>query len=87
MIAVIVFLNSWDSFLMIVVTVFPDAVTIDPAACTLLIFPHLAKTKTNYWNYISLAKTPSFYVAFSPAPLTRNSKNILKLNIPFLVKS
>ena len=91
MIAVTAFLDNWDSFFMIAVTVgttfFRTVVTVDPAACTLLIFPHLAKTKTNYWNYISLAKIPSFYVTLSLAALTRNSKNTLKLNISFLTKS
>ena len=95
MIAVTVFPDSWDNFLMIAVTVFPESwvaffrivVTADLATCTSLIFPHLVKTKTNYWNYISLTKIPSFYVAFSPTALTRNSKNTLKLNIPFLAKS
>ena len=59
----------------------------NPATCTSLIFSHLVKTKTNYWNYISLAKIPSFYDAFSLVALTRNNKNTLKLNIPFLAKS
>ena len=89
------FPDSWDSFFMIAVTAFPDNwdslfrtfVTADPSAWALLIFPHLAKTKTNYWNYLSLAKIPSFSVALSPAALTQNSKNTLKLNIPFLAKS
>ena len=75
MIAVTAFPDSWDNFLMIAITIFPDswdglfrtAVIADLAACTLLIFPHLAKT--NYWSYISLAKIPSFYVALSPAAL------------------
>ena len=95
MIVVTAFLDSWDSFLMIAVTLFltvgtaffRTAVTADPATCTLLIFSHLTKTKTNYWNYISLAKIPSFYVALSPAALTRNNKNTLNLNIPFFTKS
>ena len=94
MIVVIVFLDRWDSFFMIAVTTFPDswdnlfrtAVTADPIAWTLLIFPYLAKTKTNYWNYFSLAKIPSFFVTFSPVTLTWNSKNTLKLNIPFFAK-
>ena len=55
MIAIIVFPDSWDSFFMIAVTAFPDswdnlfktAMIVDPAAWVLLIFPHLAKTKTN----------------------------------------
>ena len=55
MIAVTAFLDNWDSFLIIVVTAFPDSwnslfrtdATADPVACTLLIFSHLAKTKTN----------------------------------------
>ena len=95
MIAVTAFPDSWDNFLMIAITIFPDswdglfrtAVIADLVAWTLLIFPYLAKTKTNYWNYLSLAKIPSFSVTFSPTTLTRNSKNILKLNIPFLTKS
>ena len=95
MIAVTAFLDSWDSFLMIAVTAFltagtaffRTAVTTDPATCTLLIFSHLTKTKTNYLNYISLTKIPFFYVALFPAALTQNSKNTLKLNIPFLTKS
>ena len=74
------FLDSCDSF-------FRTAVTVDLAAWALLIFPHLAKTKTNYWNYLSLAKIFSFSATFSPAALTWNSKNTLKLNIPFLAKS
>ena len=77
MIAVTAFPDSWDNFFMIAVTAFPDswdslfrtAVTVDPAAWVLLIFPHLAKTKINYWNYLSLAKIPFFSVALSPATL------------------
>ena len=40
MITVTAFLDSWDSF-------FRTDLTTDPAAWALLIFPHLAKTKTN----------------------------------------
>ena len=95
MIVVTVFHDSWDNFFMIVVTAFPDSwdslfrtvVIADPSAWALLIFPHLDKTKTNYWNYLSLAKIPSFSVAFPPTTLTWNRKNTLKLNIPFLAKS
>ena len=95
MIAVTAFPYSWDNFFMIVVTAFPDSwdnllrtvVTAEPIAWVLLIFPHLAKTKTNYWTYLSRAKILSFSATFSPAALTRNSKNTLKLNIPFLAKS
>ena len=96
MIVVIVFLDSWDSFFIIAVTTFPDswdnlfrtAMTADPIAWTLLIFPYLAKTKskTNYCNYLSLAKILSFSATLSLAALTKNSKNTLKLNIPFLAK-
>ena len=94
MIAVTTFPNSWDSFFIIIVTAFPDnwdslfktAMTANSAAWALLIFPHLDKTKTNYWNYLSLAKIPSSYVTLSPAALIQNSKNTLKLNIPFLAK-
>ena len=94
MIDVTAFPISWDSFFMIAVTAFPDswdslfkiAVTADPSAWALLIFPHLAKTKTNYWNYLSLAKIFSFSATLSLAALTRNSKNTLNLNIPFLAK-
>ena len=74
-------------FLIAGTTFFRTVVTADTATWVLLIFPYLAKTKTNYLNYISLAKIPSFYVALSPAALTRNSKNTLKLNIHFLAKS
>ena len=78
MIVVTAFPNSWDSFFMIVITAFPDSwdnifkttVTADPAAWTLLIFSHLAKTKINYWNYLSLSKIPSFSIALSLATLT-----------------
>ena len=88
------FPDSWDSFFMITVTTFPDnwnslfriVMTIDLVAWTSLIFPYLAKTKTNYWNYFSLAKMPSFFVTFSLVTLTWNSKNTLKLNIPFFAK-
>ena len=91
MIAVTTFLDSWDSFFMIVVTAFPDSwnnlfrivVTADPATWTSLIFLYLAKTKTNYWNYLSLAKIPSFSVDFSPATFTRNSKIPFKEILPF----
>ena len=95
MIVVTVFHDSWDNFFMIVVTVFPNswdslfriAVIADPAAWALLIFLHLAKTKTNYWNYLSLAKILSFSTTLSPVALTRNNKNTLNLNIHFLAKS
>ena len=50
-------------------------------------FPHLAKTKTNYWDYLSLAKIPSFFATFSLVAVTQNSKNTLNQNIPFLAKS
>ena len=94
MIVVTAFPDRWDSFFMIVVTTFLDSrgnlfrtvVTADPSTWALLIFLHLAKTKTNYWNYLSLTKIPSFYVTLSPVALTRNSKNTLKLNIPFFAK-
>ena len=57
--------DSCDNYLMIAVTAFPDswnslfrtAVTANLVAWTLLIFPHLVKTKTNYWNYLSLMIT------------------------------
>ena len=82
---------SWQlgqlSFLTIRTAFFRTAVTVDLVACTSLIFPHLVKIKTNYWKYISHAKISSFYVALSLIALTRNSKNTLKLNIPFLAKS
>ena len=39
------FQNSCDSF-------FRTAMTVDPSAWALLIFPHLAKIKTNYCNYL-----------------------------------
>ena len=73
MIAVIAFPNSWDNFFMIAVTAFLNrwdnlfrtAMTADPAAWILLIFPHLAKTKTNYWNYLFPAKIPSFSTTLS----------------------
>ena len=77
MIAITAFPDSWNS-------IFRTIVTIDPAAWAFLIFPCL--DKTNYWNYLSLAKILSFSATFSLAALTRNSKNILKLNIPFLAK-
>ena len=94
MLVVTTFPDSWDSFFMIVVITFPDSwdnffrtvVTTNPTTWALLIFPHLAKTKTNNWNYLSLAKILSFSATFSLSALTRNSKNILKLNIPFLAK-
>ena len=59
------FPNSWDSF-------FRTAVTADLAAWALLIFPYLAKIKTNYWNYLSLAKILSFSAILSPIALTKS---------------
>ena len=80
MIAITTFPNSWDNL-------FRTAVTTDLAAWPLLIFSHLAKIKTNYWNHLSLAEILSFSATLSLTTLTRNSKNTLNLNIQFLAKS
>ena len=80
MIAITTFPNSWDNL-------FRTAVTTDLAAWPLLIFSHLAKIKTNYWNHLSLAEILSFSATLSLTTLTRNSKNNLNLNIQFLAKS
>ena len=81
---------SWqrDSFFMIAVTAFFDnwdnlfriAVTADPAAWALLIFSPLAKTKTktNYWDYLSLAKIPSFLCCSFPSSSYPKKQKYLK---------
>ena len=79
MIVITTFLDSWDSF-------FRTDVTADPATWALLIFHIWLKPKpTKETNFLLLKYFP-FLLLFPPTALTQNSKNTVKLNIPFLAK-